>query len=845
MLDTALTDPALRHDISSLITRVGAEKESTKMHLSSLRRDVDLYRRQAKTLLLHGCSQENFKKIRHIFKSFHHDFGSNINEVDDYPDDLIPEKTYGILKQSLVDSQKRCQAFNDNMLKVADSNSELVVSLASLKNANKRLIEQLEAQSMEVSRLEQKAVLEKERIEQYQKLVEEDLECWRKETQFKIDDYTNMQNGHFDKMELFYQQKIARAQEALGHLCGKIRQLRQDNSDDAIEMRTQTEKLSKSLRVGFIEVCSELDTLGKTRKSECSSLEDVIHNLQVKLDTERDLHKQELEQWDSRCAKVTQEKEEVTNRLTEEEDRLRNDLDRIESKGEEVHMEFRAIEAELTARIEELAGDIASLKSMVSNSKRKTAQVNVVSKAICADNAKLNDSITRFREECHEYDTSLAEAVMNNEKLRKQMTDIRVEAQQENERDLAQVHELFDRKIAAQKTSHVGETHFTETETNRLTNQLALITNEIKQMTNKSGSLTHTRTMLQRVCQSWKQHYEDAMKLDQIAGEQYKNSKENWAEQVEKLEEQRDESISKAESLQHSVQQVKEEITAYSALSKQAITEKSKYSEELTKSVRETEIAFEETKLALKETAAQLQILKRNAAQQESMNMQKQQELIREHDNRAKHTEEARFAYESALDQERAIETRLSEQFHNLKEENVQEIKRWTQAPNLRAQALEKEIQEITKKEKGHLSRINSEMSEAQNQIEQYEAEHRRTQSMLDESINLYNRHRESLSEKREQDILVEKELEYEKRRVEKEYDAVLDKNASLTRDMDYLAKKKNEIVRRSYMREDTTKKIWDTQPLHNVNDEEHVISPTRTHPTHATQLPSRYLNAS
>jgi len=125
--------------------------------------------------------------------------------------------------------------------------------------------------------------------------------------------------------------------------------------------------------------------------------------------------------------------------------------------------------------------------------------------------------------------------------------------------------------------------------------------------------------------------------------------------------------------------------------------------------------------------------------------------------------------------------------------------------------------------------------------VEQLEGEYRRTQTMLDEASNLYNKHRDMLNEKKGQNILLEKELQDEKRRVEKEYDAVLDKNASLTRDMDYISKRKNEMVRRQYMQDSAPKKLGDTVPMYNAQNEDDrgLLSPSRAYMM--TSVPSRY----
>ena len=55
-------------------------------------------------------------------------------------------RSYDVLRQSLHEAQKRCQAYNENMLRVAHANDELAQTLNTVKNTNKRLVDQLQYQ---------------------------------------------------------------------------------------------------------------------------------------------------------------------------------------------------------------------------------------------------------------------------------------------------------------------------------------------------------------------------------------------------------------------------------------------------------------------------------------------------------------------------------------------------------------------------------------------------------------------------------------------------------------------------------------------------------------------------
>eukprot|EP00397_Hematodinium_sp_SG-2012_P002421 GEMP01002427.1.p1 GENE.GEMP01002427.1~~GEMP01002427.1.p1 ORF type:complete len:773 (+),score=196.90 GEMP01002427.1:215-2533(+) len=703
----AMMNTGISTDLSAMIANVGANKESTKMEISNLRRDVDLYRRQAKTLLGQGFSAENFRKFRHCFKSFSQEIHSRVGEISDREDNE-PEESYNVLRSSLGEAQKRCELMNENMLKVADANGDLVHTLGSLKNANRRLVDQLEQQSSEVASLEQHAVLGEEKIINLHRMQNEEMDQWRSEAQFKLDDYTKIQNEEFEKMEEKYKNKIAKSIQALALVSNKAHAIGEAKCDLGENVQDLAEKMSKTMQLTLHDLSNELESLGKTRRAETTGLKDVVHNLEVKLTTERDLHQQDVALWTSRVNKAENERDDTNARMEHEQDRLQSELEKVETTGEQQHVIFQTASKELSCRSEELAGDIASLTAMIEVARCKATQLLNRSDVLERDIVKVNDTLGRTGEDCIDLEASLQDAVQNYGQLNQQMGQLRADAQQENERDLGQCRELYDRKLELLATSHNTELHFYEEESNRLSNTLSACTTEEMTYSNKMDSLMHQRTMLQRVCVMWKQHYEDSVKHSQATADDYKQSKLQWDKTHKEIDERRTDVIVKSHSAQQSVDQLKEEIAAYQAASKDHIHTNSKHAESLSAAHFEAEEALEETLHSLKETSARLQMAKSEIAQEESSGLQKQNELIRELDARAKQHEDTMKAYEQALVEEHQLDENLGDQFHRLKDENQSQMKRWSEIPQTKIQYMEREMDEIANREKAELAQLTA-----------------------------------------------------------------------------------------------------------------------------------------
>ena len=96
-----------------------------------------------------------------------------------------PTKGYGVMRHSLDDAQRRCENLNCDMAVQAEANDELVDALASVKEANKALLEQIRGQSEEIAQVTMLRVGDEERLQQSGRRHREDGEGLRQQAQQK------------------------------------------------------------------------------------------------------------------------------------------------------------------------------------------------------------------------------------------------------------------------------------------------------------------------------------------------------------------------------------------------------------------------------------------------------------------------------------------------------------------------------------------------------------------------------------------------------------------------------------------------------------------------------------
>eukprot|EP00392_Amoebophrya_sp_AT5.2_P008988 g9016.t1 len=190
------------------ISQESTEKESYKMDVAQLRRVVELHMRQLGTLAATQWSGDAFNRFKNSIKTFDGEIKgrcalseAELRQMKHTNSDSLhqdaQQRSYDVLRTSLLEAQKRCQSYNENMLRVAHANDELAQTLNTVKNTNKRLVDQLQYQQDEVSQLVSQRILDEEKMEYLKGHFGKEQDSWRGEIGKKLDDLAFLQEEKF------------------------------------------------------------------------------------------------------------------------------------------------------------------------------------------------------------------------------------------------------------------------------------------------------------------------------------------------------------------------------------------------------------------------------------------------------------------------------------------------------------------------------------------------------------------------------------------------------------------------------------------------------------------------
>jgi len=218
------------------ISQEATEKEAYKMDASQLRRVVELHIRQLSSLVTTGWTPEGYRRLRNSIETFDAEVKNRCVLTDADLRQIkaggasggkdTQQRSYELLRQSLHEAQKRCASYNDNMLRVAHANDELAGTLNTVKNTNKRLVDQLQYQSDEVSTLIQQRLQDEEKLDRLKKQFEKEQDAWRSEVGQKLDDLSFLTDEKFGNMKRHLTQKLQTCVGKLKQYCAETQALR-------------------------------------------------------------------------------------------------------------------------------------------------------------------------------------------------------------------------------------------------------------------------------------------------------------------------------------------------------------------------------------------------------------------------------------------------------------------------------------------------------------------------------------------------------------------------------------------------------------------------------------------
>lgn len=430
------------------IAHTTTEKETNKLEIEVLKRAVEGHLLRLRGLL--GNSEINLGSVRAAVQALDSDLKGRL----DWSPELPAEKgsaesgpTYEALRNSLNDAQRRCMDLNGDMLRVADANEDIMATLKTLKGTNKRLIEEVQKQTEELSVLTQQRLLDMENLCALEDMHKQERGAWRKDHDRNLEDEHRKHEEDFEDMRDNLTSQLDACLRQGREAATRAAALHESQIKLKAEAQSFVQAVCSTLQKTERELLDRIATCGKQLQHELSQLSDTEHGLEGKLNAEKNLRQGENDTWRDRHRSLAGELDDTVERrdqgLADLHATLHSTGNARDAQAEAISKDHGA----LRDGIEGLAREVAHLDAARQTARRKAVQLQSHLAQVEGQRDRLHGVAETLRQHIRESDEALGDAVRSNEALREQMEVQRLDSQGANERDLKLCREMYGKKL--------------------------------------------------------------------------------------------------------------------------------------------------------------------------------------------------------------------------------------------------------------------------------------------------------------------------------------------------------------------------------------------------------------
>lgn len=359
----------------------------------------------------------------------------------------ISPGNHDVLRQSLVETQRRCEGLNVEMLRQMEINEEAVASLNIAKDANRRLTDQIRQQADEIASFAKRHVADEHHFDELRKthVVEEDLR--EKDLQRHIVTLQEAAETRYQKMHSSLTDKLRLVRGKLEHFRRDTARLR----DDHYDQRRSAAALIDSMRQSFFDMersfIKHLDEHVRKHSTSTASKDTAIRDFESRLAAERDLRMSEVSSWSNRHMTLSTERDDLHARLTHDVAQLTG---RLQTSEQSLHMERQNADdgrARLHHECEELQLHRRSCENVIEQHRQSIGRLESSTAVLDQNHQTSQQTVAELRRQLRESDDALSLAVGGNEELRGQMEDQRQRLCDSEQLALAQLKEAADERL--------------------------------------------------------------------------------------------------------------------------------------------------------------------------------------------------------------------------------------------------------------------------------------------------------------------------------------------------------------------------------------------------------------
>jgi len=664
------------------IAAEAATKEEVRGNLDSLVRGLDVSLKRLKAACSevfadeqHWTSADADSLCRHV-TSCCSEIQDRLHDSKSSPQASTSARTYDVLRQSLTSAQRRCAALNEDMLRVADGNEELMSSFQVVKDTNRRLVDQIQAQNDEIDRLTQIRLDDEVKFEEFVTGLKTDQQNQQLEYTQRLRDCVEQCQASFHQEQAMHLKKLEVSRKGLRSLAVQLAGLRELQSTASSSIRAELSQWKEeAVKQMGRRIMERLSTHQQDDSAQLLQLEDAAHAFQARIAVERESGISEMEAWSSKGLELDAESRSLAQKASDQTARLARELATAETSRHEGLRSLAEEQRRAADRLQEIAAGAASLSVCLDDSTAQALGLEARGRVLKDERQHVEEEYKSASRQLQEADEALDKAVACNEGLRQQIEAERVEAQQSCDAALKECNGAFKVELAELLLVQRQEVDQLEAKLMSMEKDLAEKSAQAVSLAFQESQHEADVAMLERESALWKAQQELASGLLQEVDDEFQQVRQTWAEELREMKCQEADLLGKESALEAELACAMSSTSEAEQDSSQLVAALERKASVVDSQIREVEMLLIPVRQSLQRKVYAVSSVRDEAGEQRASTMESQDSLQKKLAALAKEAAQSRARLEAEISSERSRLHLAQSEIEALRKQSVVDVK--------------------------------------------------------------------------------------------------------------------------------------------------------------------------
>jgi len=587
------------------------DKDEAKMGLRHVQKVLDKHLKSMAFLTEERCIETAWNKIEESFENLERDLNNEKKAVRNaLNENASSQCNYGVLRSSLNDSQKRVESLNTDMKSQQEANSELIRSLGTVKDANKRLLDQIHHHTATISTLTQQRVQDEQRLDEMSKEHRIEEAKWRKDLRRRLGQRQGHLEDQYKHAEGMYQERLTHIKTRAEILLEELKKVKTVHSEIAAEAKRNQIMMQDKLTNTTEDLKAHMEKQAERHLAARSVLQSHVQELDHKLVTEKDARVREVAVWKQKHASTQATKDDTAEVLVRQ----------VTQKTSQVHCLERTVQAEirqnddrrekLKRTIEEQMKEKSSVEAQLDEANREYIRLESETRALENECLLKEETLRKTRKQTRENEDSLHAATNGNLHLQQQLGEQKLKFEEANARELDAARRRCEERLKNLQETNSREHSIAQTLINTLTEDVNAKQQELDRQKNACEGLSAENATFERDLQMWKTTFEQANQNRLSQENALAELRQEWTKQKLSIQEKTEITNAKRQTAESDLEILSSQFQEFKRQSAARETEVSSRINALEENLKQLKSSLEDSKNHLNETNQALKTVK-------------------------------------------------------------------------------------------------------------------------------------------------------------------------------------------------------------------------------------------